>query len=105
MRGQVITVQGKSLMAPTVSVQIGVENTVPELKQQIAAALQENVDIFRLVYNKQTLKLTDQLCHYGIGDNATVYIMMKMGHVCDSVCQTPGTRYFHEPPYHADQEK
>lgn len=99
MRGQIIT-------GSSVSVQIGIENTVTKLKTKLAAALQENVDMFRLMYNGQCLKLTDQLCHYNLADNAAVYITMKMGHVCGAICQTSGTRYFHAPPpYHADPEK
>ena len=108
MRGQIITIHGKQLIGPIVSIQIGVENTVLELKQKLAAAMSPggtNSAAFRLVRNQQKLKLTDQLCHYDINDNDTVMIIMKLGHTCNNLCQTPGSRYFHQPPYHADPEK
>lgn len=104
MKGNIITLNCKRLMDAPINIEIGVGNTVNEMKALVGAKIQSSSHGFHLIYSRQTLKPIEQLCHYGIKDGDTVFIVMSYGHICRNECITPGTKYYHAPPYKEDPE-
>ena len=102
MKGQIIKIHAHQLGGPTLTTQIGLENNTYDLKVQFSQLNKVPVDSFRLVHKNNVLKLADSLSNLTNDDN--VYILLKLGHICEDVCRDVNTRFYHQPPYHSDPE-